>query len=46
MRIPNTTGSTVLEEITINASKGKEQLLLGAGKFPRIDYKFGKHAKE
>jgi len=46
LRIPNTTGSTVLEEITINASKGKEQLLLGAGKFPRIDYKFGKHAKE
>lgn len=28
------------------ATKGGEQLLLGAGKFPRFDFKFGKHAPE
>ncbi|WP_413512617.1 hypothetical protein [Myroides odoratus] len=44
MRIPNT-GATVLDEVTINVSKRGEQLLLEAGKFPRIDYKLGNMLK-
>ena len=44
MRIPNTTGSTVLEEITINAtSKTGSQFLLFGGDEAIIH--FGKHGK-
>ncbi|MDM1407276.1 hypothetical protein [Myroides sp. DF42-4-2] len=46
LRIPNTTGSTVLEEITINSTGSPKLLSQAFNRFSRFDYHYGKHAEK